>query len=202
MSQPTASVKNTRQANDHQKNYADEILAKIKTIDKSAKVFGGAARDWFLGGFAKDLDVYFYVGSNPSVSDVFAQLVNAGFYNLTSYKDFSNATTEYSKCPHIKAIFEPDFTPMPVQLILVDKPVDDCVLSSFDVDISLASYENGLITTDERFDVAVRTKTIRIINENCLPQDSYISKILNYFPSYAMLDFYGSPVEHQDLISF
>lgn len=180
-----------------QQTYADLVLAKVSKIDKSVIIAGGAPRDWYLGLEATDLDVYFHPNPSWDTITTYRTLQDIGF-TFDGYRDFSEAGIAYGKLPQLKAIFEPTDTPMKVQLMCMSEPVQDCVLQSFAIDLSLVSYKYEKIIPTPEFLEALKTKTITRVNPDYSDFDPYIMKILGKFPNLKYN--YGNSAPQEDTV--
>lgn len=77
---------------------AFEILDKIKIIDPHAVIAGGAARDWYFGNDARDIDIYYRGIKGLSCPGRVSQLAVLGFdgvKHLTGGEEYNDAMNSF-----------------------------------------------------------------------------------------------------------
>ncbi len=178
----------------HQKAIADIALEMMFPIDPFAIVVGGAPRDWYFNKQAADIDLFFYVGNNTSVTIVKSMLEHVGFV-VKGCKDAHNLPEHYKKNPMLRCVFDAvNFNGQDVQLMLMRSSTFKSVVPLFPLSICKAWYKNGTIMLDRDFERSVRYKAIVKTNELYSDEDAYLQKVLGKFPEYAYYESWRSVV--------
>lgn len=78
-----------------QKALTDEVLAKLPF---DAIVAGGAARDWYYGNPAQDIDVYFNFDIDQrGLTDVLEAVKVLSLLSCVEYKEYADFSPNYEK---------------------------------------------------------------------------------------------------------
>lgn len=166
----------------HQKKVADEVITKLRLIDRKAIVAGGAPRDWYFGNPAKDIDCYIYSRSNEQTVESLRIL---GF-NIVSIKQIEEFNQEYTKCQYINQIVNVSYKGEDVQIMLWSIPLKNLV-NSFPCSISKASYTpEGGINLDDEFVLGLAYNEV-YLNRNYEDDNPYILKIKLKFPTWTFI---------------
>lgn len=170
-----------------QKLVADDVLRKLELTDPYCIVAGGAPRDWLNGVPAKDLDVYFHVPVNVTVSAA-KDILNAHGFNITQSSDEKPDRFKlYEHMKHLRGVYDCEVSGMKVQFILMGKPCFSSVVEYFSCSLCEAWYKNRAIRYTDEFILARITKSIVINEKMGYTRDNYhIQKIMKKFPSYVV----------------
>lgn len=183
---------------------AREILKKVRVLDPTAIVAGGAPRDFVMGRVAKDIDIFVYWRPDLCLS-AFSEAMEAVGIELQSsvYSDIaaSEHSEMYATNPDIRTVYNVKGGETPTQIILCDKPtfgmVEKFPLSICQVwtgvkdlegmaDSASRAYSSAVIS--EEFAFGQRHTAIFKTNSAYSGSENYIKKIRGYFPDYKYVD--------------
>ncbi len=164
-----------------QQAQADNILEKLFPIDPYAICAGGAARDWYLGKVATDLD--FFIHSNNTVTKVRQQLEAVGIQ--VNKGQSAEGLPEHYKCnPHLSCVFSFKWNNQAAQVMVMHEPTFHSVIPQFPLSICKAWYKNGRIDVTSDFKRSIKHKVIVKTNDIYNDEHAYLKKILDKFPEY------------------
>lgn len=197
----------------YQQQQANRYLTRIEQLlDPNAVLAGGAPRDWFFNKNAKDLDIFVYLGEQNKKPSYWKQkLEDAGFkvkdiktkYNnpkpiITQVVDWFNETIckvephdyEFSLNPYLECVvdIEVELGENPVQVMIMNQPVDQCTYTKFPVSISQIWYKNGKFNKTPDFLVGIKHNIIYPTGIDNSMDGKYTKKVREKFPEFEYLD--------------
>ena len=170
-----------------QKQLADNILQRLFPIDPFAIVAGGAARDWYFGNEARDLDIYFHPGKHYT-SGLMRRILEHIGLNVSKEKTKEDVSEQYELNCNLEAVYDISGLEMPVQLMLMGAPTFDCVVPQFPLSLCQAWYKDGKLSTGKDFDISVKHRVLYKTNALYGDESRYIKKIRDRFPDYTYYD--------------
>lgn len=171
---------------EEQKAIADDVLEKLKFIDPTAIVAGGAPRDWYCGRFASDIDVFFYFRPDIPVGQIERLLKEAGI-DVYRSSDGKHIDPLYKKNPDLRCIYYAKVDGVEVQLMSMFKPTFN-VVDHFPLNICKVWYRRGKISRHPDFKFAIQNKAIVKVNELYAKGDTYVQKIVDKFKGFKYFD--------------
>lgn len=170
-----------------QQDVAKEVVALLEEQFGNAVVAGGAARDWYMGTYARDIDVY--VNVDPKKAAILYAMATIALGEEVKplgerYEELEQSEigflcvgTIWYNCVECNVIF------------LNKHCIQGEVYSHFDCDICKIMWNSseGFITTEE-FDTALQTKTITF--DHYSPK--HFAKMVDKFASWSFK--FNSPV--------
>lgn len=161
-----------------QMNLADEVIHKLRAVDPSCIVAGGAPRDWHFGNIANDIDIYIWQPHKTRGAKE-NQLNAAGFNVSTVSFDINHEM--YKKNSMIDYVFNAEGYDEKVQIISLNESTYK-VVNSFPFSICQAWYipERG-IQLEKNFRITEKTGYIFKTNPVYADGDNYIQKITERF---------------------
>ena len=169
-----------------QKKIADKVLDKLFIVDPYAIVAGGAARDWYFGKEAKDIDVFFYINNKYTI-DTRDNLIECLGFELQKVGDTAELEAlGYRTNPNINSVYNMLGFETPVQLILMNMPTRNCVIDRFPLSLCKAWYKNSTkgVVLHKDFRDSVKHKALFKTNDLYANGDKYLLKIRDRFPEY------------------
>lgn len=182
----------------HQQSVADEVLDKVNVLDETVVIAGGAARDWYLGIPATDLDVYIRIKYVPSltVESVINSLKLQGFEDIQEVGNSrinsfdkknmivteSKSPSEYCYDPHILMVLQTAYKGEVVQFIISTRGHQDTI-KDFYTSLSMVWYKDKTISTTPLFEMSVKNKVIVVTGTQFLG-NKYYDKIRSKFSDY------------------
>lgn len=181
-----------------QKDIGKELLEKLYILSPSVVIAGGAARDWYLGKEAKDLDIYMSYRPNQPINDngsIIAKWlgVDEGDFKTLGVQFDENVdqSTTYAINPNVRCVYEFVYKGVTIQIINMYTEYVD--VSEFCLSICQAWTKDCVtINTSEDFQYSVEEKIIFKTGEIYLEKSRYIDKMKARFPDY--LFFEGRPL--------
>jgi len=177
---------------DVQKWEADQILKKAEVLDPTCIIAGGAARDWYMGIVATDLDLFIHFPLSRKITQIINQLkaVSLTVVKVLGPEEFPAG---YKLNPNISYVFEVTAAGVstPCQIIVYSKPTFG-VVEQFPLSICQAWYKGGKIGFTNEFASSVRNKVIIRTSDLYADAHAYVTKIRNKFPDYRYYDSWGS----------
>lgn len=166
-----------------QKLVADKVLEKLELLDYRCIVAGGAARDWYLGKPATDLDVFLYAPQFTSASIRVETLNRLGFNITNSYENWK-VNEIYKHNEYVAQLYNCVVDEEKVQIIFMSKPTYISVVDTFPLSISKAWYKNKTIKFSKEFEQSIKYKIIWKTVDSYSNTNKYILKILTKFSDY------------------
>lgn len=155
---------------------ADEILGTLEKFNPNCILVGGAPRDWYMGNYCNDLDIFI----GHSSKDLLSHLSQNGINECLEVKELLPHQN------HTKAIcclYKFNFKGMHVQVLM---PKGDLnvfeMLNRVDMSTSKIFYKRGTIYPSTDFLDSVSSKVITCTGGS----ESYISKIADKFPDFCV----------------
>ena len=102
---------------ERQKELADNLIYKLRAIDPTCIVAGGAPRDWYFGNTATDIDIYVHCNGSPKHQS--ARLKALGFDCKRLGKDTDESNIIYLQNPNIMGVFDITGLEFKVQVIFL-----------------------------------------------------------------------------------
>lgn len=184
----------------------------MEITDPNAAIAGGAARDWYLGRPASDIDFFFYLAIDPNeefnideerqkclefVSNQFPFLRDLHLLETqyNNHRDIiqnpptTNDTT-YEKFYVVEGTYvdDSDNFEQKLQFIVSNKEIASEVTKNFPVSISQIYYNYGEYHKTEFFEWTLKNKCILLTRDGYDAGDQkYIQKIRNKFSSFDFL---------------
>lgn len=168
---------------EHQKQVANKVLNELELIDPYCIVAGGAARDWYLGKSATDIDVFIYAPQFKTNTFRLNTLTKLGF-NITD--KYENWTTNeiYKGNKLVEHLYNTVVNNEKVQLIFMKQSTFTSVVNTFPISISKAWYKNNEIKITNDFNNSVKHKIIWKTVEEYTETNKYLLKIRDKFSDY------------------
>jgi len=177
---------------DVQKWEADQILKKAEVLDPTCIIAGGAARDWYMGLVATDLDLFIHFPAFRKLCQVVKQLHSVGL-TVDKVLGPEEFPAGYRLNPNILYVMEVTTVEVTTtcQVIVYSKPTFG-VVEQFPLSICQAWYKGGKIRFTNEFASSVRNKVIIRTNSLYADGHAYVAKIRNKFPGYKYYDSWES----------
>lgn len=173
---------------DKQKEVAQEVLKKLELFDPSCILAGGAPRDWYFGNVANDLDFYVYFRPDLPLSWRVSQLNKVGLKNFRlKGREDGDFPESYKRNPHLMCVFEGVYKGEKVQVMFMDQKTFNCVIDLFPFGICQVWWKGDKIKTSNEFDLSVKHKILKLLNDLYSDADGYVEKIRNKFPDYLFI---------------
>lgn len=187
-----------------QKIQAMFVMQRIRALDPTAYVAGGAPRDWFLDREASDIDIYMTTPTHNkeqfehSLKMLFGDTVinenNTEFLGLNTlfdgkYQGEDSAVHGIQYVYEIKAFKGNEFnTNLPTQLIVFYKPYDKSMaVSRFDCDICKVKYDDvndKILMFNSDVKKAFDTETVTYRSGVTHAKSKHAMKMVSKFPKW------------------
>lgn len=171
-----------------QQNAANEVLAKlgIKSI-----VAGGAARDWYYGKPANDIDVYYK--SDLDREGILQHLEDIGVTSnssTVSVREHAEFSSNYTKMASMTRVINFDYHTWQFQLMQVPNDFTGVanVIDDFPLSISKIVYCDSETSPSSEFSCCDRLGIILISNKGYNKHHPYVQKICRRFPEYKVYE--------------
>lgn len=177
---------------------AEQILDKVRGLDDTATIAGGAARDWYMNKLATDIDIFYHFhASDTHEKDLQAHLkilklifpdVKLQILGLSN--DLSNAAKvedqhSYLKNPNIRHVFE--FTYRGQVFQLISKVSKASPVPTFPYNMCQAWSDGVEICCTELFKVGFKKGLLIETGDLYCGSGKYQKKMLEKFPDYTYI---------------
>lgn len=177
-----------------QKDIGKELLEKLDSLDPCVVIAGGAARDWYLGNKANDLDIYLSYHPNLTLGSNRRSIAKAlgipeeSIETLGAQFDENvDRDTEYVVNPNFRCVYEFIYKDVMVQIINMHK--EFVRVEDFCFSICQAwTTDCERIEGTEAFHYSVLRKLIYKTGKFYAHKGRYIEKMMNKFPEYLFLE--------------
>lgn len=177
---------------------AEQILDKVRSLDGSATIAGGAARDWYMNKLATDIDIFYHFhASNSHEKDLQTHLnilkmlfpdvklqvlgLNANLSNTVTVEDHNN----YLKNPNIRHVFEFNYRGQVFQLIV--KVTEASPVPTFPYNMCQAWSDGVEIYCTDLFKVGFEKGLLIETGDLYCGSGKYRKKMLEKFPDYTYI---------------
>ncbi len=164
-----------------QKREATELLSKLRLVDPFAMIAGGAPRDWYFNSLAKDLDVYMRLPNHNTIGLVSSLAAMVGIKCLFPINKVKEST--YAELPNLKWVFEGEYNGIKVNLMVMEKGVQEEIIKDFDVGICKAWFDGEQCHYHEEFEFCVKTR-VCVVHENYTGKEAHVRKMAKRFPQF------------------
>ena len=176
-----------------QKDIGKELLEKLDLLDPCVVIAGGAARDWYLGNKANDLDIYLSyhpnltLGSNKRSIAKALSIPEDSIETLgVQFDENVDKTTDYVVNPNVRCVYEFEYKGMMVQII--NMHTEFVRVEDFCFSICQAwTKDCESIEGTEAFYYSVKRKIVYKTGKFYSHKGRYIAKMMNNFPEYIFL---------------
>lgn len=179
-----------------QKNCANAVLSMLHMVDPDCCILGGAPRDWALGNYAKDLDVYLQGYPNESRESISSRVAQALELQEGEIEDVTkDSYYMHSLDNGVLGVLNVKNCFMPIQIVICDRlPID--MLDKFHGSLSKVSYcrnynwdylknhDSFSLDTSLEFDISKQFK-VHLVKKSDDPK--YIAKIQRKYPEYTVI---------------
>jgi hypothetical protein len=180
---------NKEQTIQQQKDIADELLGLLEIVDPSLILAGGAPRNWFFGETAKDLDIYLYIPYGYTAANDAKRWKALGLdLKVMHSTSEEQRKSTYACLKSLSRIWEGTYRGMDVQLMIMNEPTYDCVVSKFGTSICKFWYKYGRINTTLEALVGISLKRIYKADDYTA-KVKHVNKMLKYYPDYELQDY-------------
>lgn len=166
-----------------QKEVAREVLRKLKVLDSTAVVLGGAPRDWYFSKPAKDIDFYI----SGSIDHVLNSLNELGLKVSTIKRrsDLGSSST-YSAMDKLICVIDVKYKGHDCQIMITDNQFGDQLVDYFPCSLSKVSFDLIVdVQPTWEFTMCVDLGINYIHSDNGYELDHpYIKKIIDKFPFF------------------
>lgn len=177
-----------------QKAIGKELLEKLYILSPSVVIAGGAARDWYLGQEARDLDIYLSYRANQPIHGNGAIIANwlgideKDFKTLgVQFDENKDQSETYAINPNVRCVYEFEYKGMTVQII--NMHTEYVNVSDFCLSICQAwTKDCERIYTTKDFNYSVKNRVIYKTGEIYLEKARYIDKMKSRFPEYSFFE--------------
>lgn len=187
-------------------------------LDPNAVLAGGAPRDWFFNRNAKDLDIFVYLGEQNKKPSYWKQKLEDVGFKVSAIKNkygpkdgmfaqcFEWTKNIFASCKLTKSTNQEDYIlsmnpylecvvdievesgENPVQIMIMNQPVDQCTYTKFPVSISQIWYKNGKFNKTPDFLVGIKHNIIYPTGIDNSMNGKYTKKVREKFPEFEYLD--------------
>ena len=164
-----------------QKEEATELLSKLRLVDPFAMIAGGAPRDWYFNTPAKDLDVYMRLPNHNTIGLVTSLAVMVGITDFSPIDKIKEST--YAELPNLKWVFEGRYNGIKVNLMVMEKGVQEEIIKDFDVAICRAWFDGKDCHYHEEFEFCIKTR-VCLVHENYTGKEAHLRKMAKRFPQF------------------
>ena len=165
----------------NQLEIAEKLLQKLKVVDPFAMIAGGAPRDWRFNTPAKDLDVYLRMPNHNTIGLVQELALRIGIIN---FRILGKTTeTSYAELPHLKWVFEGEYDGMKVNLMVMEKGVQEEIVKDFDVAICKAWFDGSQCHYHEEFEFCIKTG-VCVVHERYTGREAHVQRMAKRFPQF------------------
>lgn len=178
-----------------QKSIAKRVLSKIKTLDHRAIIAGGAARDWYFGNVANDIDIFYYHNNDlkgnaniKSQTEILKVLLGVDEIKVLGFSGEKSPGIEYHNYllnPNIVGVFECCIEGVIFQFIQLTKRNVD--VSKFAYNMCQAWTNCDTIWTTMKFILGVEKKILIETGELYANCDRFKMKMVAKFPDYSYI---------------
>lgn len=177
-----------------QKDIGKELLDKLDILDPCVVIAGGAARDWYLGNTASDLDIYLSyhpnltLGSNKRSIAKALGIPEESIETLgVQFDENVDKSTEYVVNPNVRCVYEFEYKGIMVQII--NMHTEFVRVEDFCFSICQAWTTNCVdIGGTEAFFYSVKHKIAYKTGKFYCHKGRYIEKMVEKFPDYLFLE--------------
>lgn len=177
-----------------QKDIGKELLDKLFILCPSVAIAGGAARDWYLGKEARDLDIYLsYRPSQPihNNGNIIADWlgVDRGDFKVlgVQFDENKDQSETYAINPDVRCVYEFEYKGITVQIINMHTEYVD--VDEFCLSICQAwTTDCSTIHTTKDFEYSIKNRVIYKTGEIYLEKARYIEKMKSRFPEYLFFE--------------
>lgn len=166
-----------------QKEVAREVLRKLKILDSSAVVLGGAPRDWYFGKPAKDIDFYISGSTNHILNSLHELGLKVSGIKYSS--DLGSSST-YSTMNSLLCVIDVKYKGHDCQIMITDNQFGEQLVDYFPCSLSKISFD--LITDTKptcEFTMCIALGINYVHSDNGYELDHpYIKKIIDKFPFF------------------
>lgn len=190
-----------------QKEVGKKLLSTLSALDKFVVIAGGAARDWYLGNTASDLDIYMYY--NPEYTDTHllyhiesvlkgcdesitltkvGRGVTKDGHSLETLEEMSEALgVRYTHNPNVRLVLQGIKDGVKFEIIVMNTPI--VRVSDFCFNICQAwTKDCEVIGYTKVFKQGVEHKVIWTTGEFYSAKDAYVKKIKERFKDWLFVD--------------
>lgn len=177
-----------------QKDIGKELLDKLEILDPVVCIAGGAARDWYLGKEATDLDIYMSYHPNLTLGSNRRSIAKAlgideeDIETLgVQFDENVDRSTDYVVNPNVRCVYEFDYKGEKVQIINMHK--EFVRVEDFCFSICQAwTVDCESIRGTEAFFYSVQRKIIYKTGKFYAHKGLYIKKMMDKFPDYLFVE--------------
>lgn len=177
-----------------QKDIGKDLLDKLDILDPCVVIAGGAARDWYLGNKANDLDIYLSYHPNLTLGSNKRSIAKALGVSEESieilgvqFDENVDKETEYVVNPNVRCVYEFEYRGMRVQII--NMHTEFVRVEDFCFSICQAWTTNCVdIRGTEAFFYSVKHKIAYKTGKFYSHKGRYIEKMMGKFPEYLFLE--------------
>ena len=177
-----------------QKDIGKELLEKLDLLDPCVVIAGGAARDWYLGNKANDLDIYLSyhpnltLGSNKRSIAKALSIPEDSIETLgVQFDENVDKSTEYVINPNVRCVYEFIYKGIMVQII--NMHTEFVRVEDFCFSICQAWTTDCVdIRGTEAFYYSIKHKIVDKTGKFYSHKGRYIEKMMTKFPEYLFLE--------------